>query len=357
MSETRSPRGERNQTWRAFSTGRRVLGVATSMTFLMLAGLIYPHLTRVQGGTDDSPKSDQSVRPVASTSPTDFVAEIRRTLKTQHDRMINLAVQVFRYDEASRRAQGPVQSQKTLAESAKARLDNAKLLREAAELKVSEFRDGIFVMDLAVADGEIKIAEESIKNAQERVKQTKAYFAQIKKASSGSAVDLSIEWDFAVKVYSAELEVSSAGFLLGQAQSKKKVLLQYTKVKRLSELQSELEKARSEELARRATWELETGKAKRLEAEIKDTQPPPDVKIVLTALDKATSIDEQIRGKLEQGIKEGNLTDSRQKDIQNLTSQLLALVEEADGARAALQFDNLKSQIHQAADRARSPIK
>ncbi len=50
--------------------------------------------------------------------------------------------------------------------------------------------------------------------------------------------------------------------------SKKKVLIDFTKGKTIKELQSEVEKARSDELAKNATYELEMTKEKKLERQI-----------------------------------------------------------------------------------------
>ena len=67
---------------------------------------------------------------------------------------------------------------------------------------------------------------------------------------------------------SEELALKKARFALEQAQSKKKVLVDYTRDKTIKELKSEVEKARSDELAKKATCELETSKEKKLEQQI-----------------------------------------------------------------------------------------
>ena len=69
---------------------------------------------------------------------------------------------------------------------------------------------------------------------------------------------------------SEELTLKKARFALEQAQSKKKVLVDYTKDKTIKELESEVEKAHSDELAKKATWELEASKEKKLEKQIAD---------------------------------------------------------------------------------------
>ncbi len=53
---------------------------------------------------------------------------------------------------------------------------------------------------------------------------------------------------------SEELNLKKAKFTLEQSQSKRKVLVDYTRGKTIKELQSEVEKARSDELAKKATY-------------------------------------------------------------------------------------------------------
>src|SRR5260370_41179860 len=67
---------------------------------------------------------------------------------------------------------------------------------------------------------------------------------------------------------SEELNLKKAKFTLEQAQSKRKVLVDFTRGKTIKELRSEVEKARSDELAKKATWELENSKEKKLERQI-----------------------------------------------------------------------------------------
>ena len=54
--------------------------------------------------------------------------------------------------------------------------------------------------------------------------------------------------------------MQKAKFALEQAQTKKDVLEKYTKEKTIKELQAEVEKAKSDELAKKATYELEKSK-------------------------------------------------------------------------------------------------
>ena len=78
------------------------------------------------------------------------------------------------------------------------------------------------------------------------------------------------------------IDLKKAKFALEQAQSKKKVLVDYTKHKTIKELQSEVEKARSDELAKKATFALEDSKEKKLEKQIAncDIKAPADGLVV-----------------------------------------------------------------------------
>jgi len=330
----------------------RLLAVAASTTMLAVASFLSLLSTPVRGGADDPPRSDQSAKAPAPASRSDFISEVRRTLTAQQDRMIELAGRVFRYEEDLAQLADQLQGRKTPVEAAKARFDNARLAREAAEIKVKEFTDGTFAHDLALIELEIKIAQEEVATSGEETKRAEDQLARIKQASTGSVGEISLEFGFEGKVVAAQLGERRAGFALAQAESRKKILNDYTKQKRLKELLSDREKARSEELARRAAWELELAKAMQLEREAKQNDLPRDLKRSLVLLDRAIAVQEQVRHKLDDVAKQGNITERLRKEIQDLTGQLRALVDEADGERAALQFDKLKPRIRSAADRA-----
>ena len=95
-------------------------------------------------------------------------------------------------------------------------------------------------------EGEIKLAESDLSRAEDRLDWATRMFEK-------GYVSM------ATKV-SEELNFKKAQFTLEQAQSKKKVLVEYTKDKTIKELESEVEKAHSDELAKQATWELEKSK-------------------------------------------------------------------------------------------------
>ncbi len=145
-------------------------------------------------------------------------------------------------------------NQKITTKSAEANYENSRLTREVAEIAVTEYVEGIFVQDEATAKGEIKLAESDLSRSEDRLDWARRMYEK-------GYVSL------AAKV-SEELTLKKAVFALEQAQSKLKVLLDYTKAKTIKELQSEVEKARSDELAKKATWELEVSKEKKYEKQI-----------------------------------------------------------------------------------------
>jgi len=145
-------------------------------------------------------------------------------------------------------------NQRITTESAKANYSNATLTREVAEIAVVEYVEGIFVQDKATAEGEIKLAESDLSRAEDRLDWARRMFEK-------GYVSLATK-------NSEELTLKRARFALEQSQSKMKVLIDFTKGKTIKELKSDVEKARSDELAKKATHELEYGKEKKLEKQI-----------------------------------------------------------------------------------------
>jgi len=214
-------------------------------------------------------------------------------------------------------------NQKITTESAKANLDNAKLTREVAEIAVIEYVEGIFVQDQATAKGEIKLAESDLSRSEDRLEWATRMFGK-GYVSKASAV-------------SEELTLKKARFSLEQAESKLKVLLEYTKAKTIKELQSDVEKARSDELAKKATWELETSKEKKLERMIAACEiKAPSDGLVVYANDPGRNF-----GSTQPQIEEGATVRERQKifSLPDITKmQVNTKVHES-------QIDNVKARM------------
>ena len=118
-------------------------------------------------------------------------------------------------------------------------------------IAVIEYKEGIFVQDLASVEGEIKLAESDLKRSQDRLAWSRRMFA---KGFVSQAQKVS-----------EELSFKKAEFALEQARSKRNVLVDYTNAKTIKKLLSEVEKARSDELAKQTAWEREKAKEAELE--------------------------------------------------------------------------------------------
>jgi HlyD family secretion protein len=149
--------------------------------------------------------------------------------------------------------QATLRAQQLATRRAKARLEIAKQTGELAKIAVEEYEELNFPRDLATAEGEIKLAETDLSRSEDRLEWAKRmlgkkYITQAQKVSE-------------------DLNARKARFTLEQAQSKKTVLVKYTKSKTIKELIGEVEKARADELEKKAIWELEKAKETKLERE------------------------------------------------------------------------------------------
>ncbi len=171
---------------------------------------------------------------------------------------------------------------------ADAAYQNAKLTREVAEIGVIEYIEGIFKQDFATVEGEIKLAEADLKRAEDRLEWSDQ---MLKKGYVSLGQNIS-----------DKLTLQRAKFTLEQSQTKRSVLLKYTKQKTIKELQSEVEKARSDELAKQATWDLEKSKEEKLNRQIVNCRiVAPDDGLVVYANDPGRGGMGQTTPQIEEG--------------------------------------------------------
>jgi len=336
----------------------QVACAAVGAVMLLALAFISAPPTMVRAG-DDGP-SGQKVQAPDPANQSGFAAEIKRALTRLHDRMIDLANQLIGSPDVPEDLEGQRAIQQIKIESAKANLQNAQLKREVAQIAVNEYEQGIFVQEKAIAEEELKLARSDLEKARQQIQQAKDRLVQIKQGSKGSTADIANEFRFSDQVVIAQLGEKRAGFAIEQAESKLKVLLEFTKDQRVKELRSEVEKARSVELAKQAEWEIEKSKvtwlqaaSKRLERIAREGQARNLLdRQALASLDRAIPVEERLRIKLEQLTKNGKPDDPLRQEIEDLMNQLQALVDQAEIARSAAQFDRLKTRIHRAANRS-----
>ncbi len=142
-------------------------------------------------------------------------------------------------------------NQQITTKSAEANFQNAKLARESAEFSLQSYVDDLLPREQREAEGDLKIAQAELALAEEQ---------RDAKKLVGGADQLEVKL--------SELAIARAKLALEKAGNRLHVLGHYTKDKQTRELATHLESSRSTELAKKATWELEKSKEKKLERQI-----------------------------------------------------------------------------------------
>lgn len=147
-----------------------------------------------------------------------------------------------------------IATQQIAFNKAKTAVIQAEKDHEVAKISVKEYLEGTFVKELEVAETEITIAEENLRSAKNALDYSKKMFQR------GYISELELEsQQFAVK--RAQLELNSAN-------TSKKVLEQFTKLKTLEDLQSQVETTEATMESERAAFTVEENKLKRLQTQI-----------------------------------------------------------------------------------------
>jgi HlyD family secretion protein len=156
---------------------------------------------------------------------------------------------------ASAEARAKLRAQQLATRKARAVYEIARLTRELAELAVEEYEEATYPRDLAAAGAEIKLAKSDLTRAEDRLDWAERMFKKgyVSKATKASE----------------EINHQKAMFSLEQAQSKKDVLVKYTREKTIKELDSDVKKAHSDELTKEAAWEQERFREIELERELR----------------------------------------------------------------------------------------
>ena len=163
-------------------------------------------------------------------------------------------------------------NQRITTKSAEANFLNARLAREAAEASVAEYED-IFQREDEALKRAIDGGRTAIRKTEERLERTHAAsrrLADMLRATGGSRgpAELVAEVDLQDRIQEAELSLDRHRQSLADAEGKREILRKYTRPRTVKEREGEVRKARSDELARGATWELEKNKENKLEKQI-----------------------------------------------------------------------------------------
>jgi len=145
-------------------------------------------------------------------------------------------------------------NQKISTQQAEASYKQVKLTREVAQVAVEEYVKGIFKQEKATADGEIALAKSDLTRAIDRLDwSTRMYDKGYVSLAQNIADKLALE---------------RAKFEKEQSETKLDVLLRFTRDKTVKELESDVEKAKADELSKQSTFELERTKEAKLERQI-----------------------------------------------------------------------------------------
>jgi hypothetical protein len=315
--------------------------------------------SRLVGSQSDSPAgvpkslavadSGSPVALKAAPEPARFMIEARGTLADLQSQILGIAATALGPADAASKAKDNAINQRITVESAKANYGNATLTREVAEIAILEYEQGIFKQDDATLQGELKLAESGLDRAMDSIEYLKGRLAEIKKASKNSAQDLALQFTYEDSLADAELRVPRAKLALETAHTQLDLLRKFARPKRVKELKSVVENARADELAKQALLELEKSKLAKLEAADKGPARQTAEDRVLALLDRAISIAEELKNKLDLASKAHEPSEAVRKEIGGLMAQLDALVEQAQEEATAAKWAKLKPMLHEAA--------
>jgi hypothetical protein len=160
-----------------------------------------------------------------------------------------------------------VEIQKTRVEVAKAKLAEAQLERERADLMLEEYERARFPGDKSALEDEIKVARAELEAAKQHVPEAKDWSEQIHRAAKGRAYDLISEFRFSDQTVRATLEERKAQLALERLAWQLNSLLKFTKPMHTKELRAAVEQAKSVEMASRAQVGLSQSRLTRLQGQ------------------------------------------------------------------------------------------
>ncbi len=130
-------------------------------------------------------------------------------------------------------------------QQAQASYQQARLVREVAEYALKEYREGVYEQQKSTYLGQIALAEAERDRILDRLK------------SSSRRHTRTLLWEPSFSFVSDQIAKQQADFDLEQARMQLNVLERYTKGKMIASLQADIAKARADEQAKLANWQME----------------------------------------------------------------------------------------------------
>jgi HlyD family secretion protein len=164
-------------------------------------------------------------------------------------------------------------NQKITTQQAEAAFKQARLVREVAEYAVKEYTQGLLPQDRATLKGKVSLARDRIEKGKERLERAQVARKRLDEAiarrvGGETASDIAAELTIDDLLDKIKLDIQSSELDLKSAEAEQKVLEDYTSQKMTKSLQSDVEKAKADELSKQSSWSLELSKEKKLERQI-----------------------------------------------------------------------------------------
>jgi HlyD family secretion protein len=151
-----------------------------------------------------------------------------------------------------------IQLQRISVRQTEASYQQSKHAREAAEVAVREYEERTFKNQVEKAERDIALAEAELERANDRLEFTRNRLVK------GIVSPAQLRFD--------TLAVNKAKTVLQETNSRKQMLVEFTKEKTIKKLRADVEKFRVEELSRKLTYEREKAKEDRLLRQIPNVQ-------------------------------------------------------------------------------------
>jgi hypothetical protein len=148
-----------------------------------------------------------------------------------------------------------------------------------------------------------------------------------------------------------ELRESSARIAVQKAQAKLDLLRKYALPKRVKQLRIAAEKARSKALTTQAKWERERSRLQKLQAVASSRDRVIDDERVAALVNRAISILEELKSKLDLAGKGPEPSEPVRKEISELMAQPESLIGQIRQVEAAVRWAKLKPRILDATHR------
>jgi hypothetical protein len=336
-------------------TRYRVALLAFLASIVLLAALIELHINPLNAR--DVARSGsvmkQGVLPEAAISP----PASRQKLGELHEASARLAKDVLRQVAEFERLEREAADREMAVREVRKSYASARSARELAEFAIVEYEQGNARREEANAAGEVFEARQDHERALHEVDVQKERLAHIKESSTDAIARLAASMLIKDRLRVAVLRENDAALVLDQAESKRQLLLEKTKPARVKDLRAAADELKSVEHSWQARWDLERSKLEQVRQAALRQAPTDAEKHVLALLNRGISIEERIQVGLAMLMKNGEAESKLVAEIDDLTSQLESIVNEARVDATAADDARLKPRIKAAANRYRAATK